>query len=388
MISTQIGKQTLPRQKTALVLSGGGSRGAYEAGAWQALEETGIRIDIAVGASVGAINSAMVCQGDLDQTIRLWKEIETHMVFDVPEGSQTIDYAKEIFANGGAGTSGLKELLSDYIDESRIRKSKVDYGLVVVERNTLKPRYLFKEDIPKGQLIDYIMASSSVFPAIHPYEIDGIEYIDGGYADVLPIGLALEKKPTRTIAVKLNAIGVLRYEPLRRARNLTIVESGWDLGSTLVFDTLNARRIMRLGYLDTLKALKVFDGKYFAFAKGDFSKYDLKLADSCAHIMGLDPMLVYTRKSFIPAVAKAVVDSQKDVEEAFEAFKKFKVRHIHVAEVIHDIKSLTSPRAMCLVIAQNLKERGPDSMYMSHTAFTLIPEQIHAARFLVKFGLI
>ena len=47
-------------------------------------------------------------------------------MFDVPEGSQTVDYAKEIFANGVAGTSGLKELLSDYIDENRIRKSKVD----------------------------------------------------------------------------------------------------------------------------------------------------------------------------------------------------------------------------------------------------------------------
>ena len=37
---------TKKRKKTALVLSGGGSRGAYEAGAWQALVETGIEIDI------------------------------------------------------------------------------------------------------------------------------------------------------------------------------------------------------------------------------------------------------------------------------------------------------------------------------------------------------
>ena len=51
---------TKKRKKTALVLSGGGSRGAYEAGAWQALVETGIEIDIVTGASVGSINGAMV----------------------------------------------------------------------------------------------------------------------------------------------------------------------------------------------------------------------------------------------------------------------------------------------------------------------------------------
>lgn len=41
------------KSKTALVLSGGGSRGAYEAGVWQALVDLGIKIDIVTGSSVG-----------------------------------------------------------------------------------------------------------------------------------------------------------------------------------------------------------------------------------------------------------------------------------------------------------------------------------------------
>ena len=45
------------KKKTALVLGGGGSRGAYEAGVWQALTELGIEIDIVTGTSVGAINA-------------------------------------------------------------------------------------------------------------------------------------------------------------------------------------------------------------------------------------------------------------------------------------------------------------------------------------------
>ena len=138
------------KEKIALVLSGGGSRGAYEAGVWQALTELGIDIDIVTGASVGAINGAMVCQGDLDLTVSLWREIETHMIFDVPKDSQPIDYAKEIIINGGAGVSGLKELLEKYIDEEKIRRSPVEYGLVIVERSNLKPHYFLKRTFPKA----------------------------------------------------------------------------------------------------------------------------------------------------------------------------------------------------------------------------------------------
>ena len=77
--------------KVALVLSGGGAKGAYVAGVWQARTDLGINIDIVTGTSVGSINGAMVCQGDLELTIKMWRERETHMIFDVAEGSQPID---------------------------------------------------------------------------------------------------------------------------------------------------------------------------------------------------------------------------------------------------------------------------------------------------------
>ena len=66
-------------KKTALVLSGGGSRGAYEAGACQALAELGIEIDIITGTSVGAINAAMVTQGELELATKLWKEMDSDL---------------------------------------------------------------------------------------------------------------------------------------------------------------------------------------------------------------------------------------------------------------------------------------------------------------------
>ncbi len=376
------------KSKTALVLSGGGSRGAYEAGVWQALVDLGIKIDIVTGSSVGAINGAMVCQGDLDDTINLWREIQTHMVFDVPEDSQLIDYAKLIFSNGGAGISGLKALLEKYIDEERIRKSPVDYGLVVMERASMKPHYLYKEDIPKGKLIDYILASSSVFPAVHPYEIDGVEYIDGGYADVLPVDLAMKKNPSSIIAVKLNAMGILKKEPLKKAKDITVIESSWNLGSTLIFDTNNSRRNMRLGYLDTLKTFGILDGSYFAFAKGDFSRMDKRWADPCARIFRMDPCLIYSKESFLRMLPEAVANAQQEVDEAWEAFKSIRRIHVRIPDYIQDIKSAAGPRAICRVIAENIKEKGLDSIFMSNAVIALIPEQVIAARFLVKYGIV
>lgn len=69
--------------KNALVLGGGGSRGAYQIGVWQGLLEMDIPIDIVTGTSVGAINGCMVAQNKFDAALSLWKEIETNKVFDL-----------------------------------------------------------------------------------------------------------------------------------------------------------------------------------------------------------------------------------------------------------------------------------------------------------------
>ena len=142
-------------RKTALVLGGGGSRGAYEIGVWQALNELGVRIDIVTGTSVGAINGAMIVQDSFDLALSLWKEVDTSKVFDLD--------IKNVIANSGIGIDKLKSLLQQHIDEAAIRKSPIDYGLVTVELPSMTPKFLMKSEIPKGMLVDYILASSSLF---------------------------------------------------------------------------------------------------------------------------------------------------------------------------------------------------------------------------------
>lgn len=374
-------------KKTALVLSGGGSRGAYEAGAWQALTELGIRIDIVTGTSVGAINGAMVVQGDLDNTVRLWKEIETHMIFDVPEGTQPREYAREIVFNKGAGTSGLKKLLEKYIDEETVRKAPADFGVVIVELPTFTPHYVYKEEMKPGQLLDHILASASLYPAIHSCEIDSKEYIDGGYADVMPVQMALDKGADEVIAVYLNAVGIVDRKALQATPNLTLIESRWDLGSTLIFDTDNARRIMRLGYLDAMKAYHVFDGEYYTFARGSFDKATLKMADAAAHVFELDPCLIYTKERFLQALGQAIEGCGEDLEEAMKKYQSSDLPLTATVELLKEIHTMGNKKMLAFLAARNLSEKGADSIFLTRAAMRLMPECILAGRFLSKYHL-
>ena len=376
------------KQRTALVLSGGGSRGAYEAGVWQALTELGIKIDIVTGTSVGAINGAMVVQGDLELTVKLWKEIETHMIFDIPEGSQPIEYAKEIIINKGAGTSGLKKLMQQYIDEEKVRRSPVDFGVVVVELPGFTPHYVFKEAMKPGQIIDYIMASASLFPALHSYQIDGKEYIDGGYADVMPINMALEKGATDVIAVYLHATGVVKHQSLKAAPNLVKIQCLWDLGNTLIFDTDNARRIMRLGYLDGMKAYGVFDGFYYTFAKSAFDKTTTKMADAAAKIFELNPCLIYTRENYLAALQDALSHFEKDFRKRLNKYRDASLQTGVTLDFFKDLKNIANKRFLTVLIAENIREKGADSLFITKPALRLFPEYILAGRFLTKFNLI
>lgn len=369
-----------PKKKTALVLSGGGSRGAYQCGVWQALTELGVQIDIVIGVSVGAINGAMVMQGDPIKTANLWREMETDMVFDIDAKAQLQDYVKEFLLNRGAGTSGLQSLLREYVNEEDIRRSPVDFGLVTVEIPSMRPHYLWKEDIPRGQLYDYITASASAFPAVHPIEIDGRYFIDGGYADNLPVAMALEKGVTEVIAVYLDAVGRFRPEELKEVPNLTFIESKWDLGDFLTFDKANARRILRIGYLDAMKTFGVFDGAYYTFIKGAFTGRLLRQADHAAKIFELDPLILYSQKNFTEALKTAVDAARKETSATFTRDT------LNIAKLKEIIKSANKKTAV-IFIAETLRENDNINHLLSKYALRLFREEIDAAKMLINLGI-
>ena len=73
----------MTKRKTALVLSGGGGRGAFEAGAWKALREKGIDFHMVTGTSVGAINGTMAALDDYETAEKMWLTLGTEDLFDI-----------------------------------------------------------------------------------------------------------------------------------------------------------------------------------------------------------------------------------------------------------------------------------------------------------------
>ena len=68
-----------------LILDGGGARGAYQIGAWKALVEAGVKVNAVAGTSVGALNGALICMGDVKQAEKIWSEMTFSRVMDVDD---------------------------------------------------------------------------------------------------------------------------------------------------------------------------------------------------------------------------------------------------------------------------------------------------------------
>jgi len=370
----------MEKRKTALVLGGGGSRGAYEIGVWQAVRELGIMIDIVTGTSVGAINGAIIAQDSFDLAVSLWKEIDTPMVFDID--------IKDILANSGKiGNSKLKALLRQYIDETAVRNSSVDYGLVTVEFPAMTPRFLMKNQIPEGKLIDYILASSTIFPAMNGYEINSMKYVDGGFTDNIPVGMALDHGATHVIAVNLDAVGIVRRKRMNDADYIKIISSPWDLGNFLIFDKINSRRIMRLGYLDTLKAFEVYDGTFFCFAKGEFDRRTIQAANMAGVVFELNPELIYKKYIYNLYLKDALESHMASTEKELQAISNSLKGKI--LEGIIKAKATLNQKSLTILIARNLKEINEiSSILLSKPAIRLLHDEILAANYLVKEGLV
>ena len=265
--------------KRALVLGGGGSRGSYEIGVWKAMRQLNLSYDIITGTSIGSINGALMVQNEYDKAYEFWSKIT---VDDVMASGINLDFDLEVLlsqkeklkpflknyiTNKGADISPLRKIMEEIFDETKLRNSKVDYGLVTLQIPSLKPLELTKNEIPDGKLTDYILASASCFPAFPMCKIDGKRYIDGGYYDNLPINLAIKMGATDIVAVDLFHKNETHPDLINTKPFIKYIVPSWDLGTILNFEHNGLLHNMQLGYLDTMKQFSKLDGYRYAFKK-------------------------------------------------------------------------------------------------------------------------
>lgn len=263
-----------------IALEGGGAKGAYHMGVYKAFMENGYQFNGVVGTSIGAINGALIAQGDWEQAYHLWEnELTNALVLDFDDSyfsnlfsgkikvEEALQYLKTKLKDWvtakGLDTSNIRLLLEKYIHEPQLRASAMDYGIVTVSVSDLTPLTLFKEEIPNGKLHEYIMASASL-PGFQTNTIDNKIFLDGGVYDNCPVNMLIDKGYDTIIAVHTFGIGVKRKIKKSSAKIINIIPSD-ETGGTLNFNLETSRYNLKMGYYDALRVIHNYSGKKYFF---------------------------------------------------------------------------------------------------------------------------
>ena len=261
--------------KRALVLCGGGSRGGYEIGAWQALRELGIRLDGVYGTSIGAMNASLVARGDVEAARTLWENITLRNITTIEDSEDfaidrmvgnkrdVIPFLVENARRLRMDITPLEQLVREQCDEPRIRARGLQLGVMTFKAPQMQGCPMYLRDMKPGTLPDWVIASASCFPIFPAKHIDAQRYIDGGYCDNLPIDLALSDGMDEIIAIELHPY--LTHPEYARMPWLTVVRPRHSLGGFLDFNPVLLSRNLRMGYQDAMKRFGRFDGWLYTF---------------------------------------------------------------------------------------------------------------------------
>lgn len=270
-----------------VALEGGGARGSYQVGAITALKKCGIKPSCYVGTSIGAVNAALASTGNLIQMKKIWNSMNSEELFNIDSNlikafnektmnkkqiKQSIQTVFGIIKNAGIDTKKLRETYKKYIDETAVRNSSIDFGLVTYSLTDKKAVELFKKDIPKGKLSEYLIASCYLPVFKMEKIIDNKYYLDGGFHDNCPINMLLEKDYDEIYAIRTNSLGI-KKKLIKNDANIIYITPKKNLGSVLLFDHQKLNKNFNLGYFDTLKIVKKLDGKDYYFKNKDLSYY-------------------------------------------------------------------------------------------------------------------
>lgn len=294
----------LPSQ-TALVLGGGGAKGAYEIGAIQALYELGIEAGSVYGTSIGALNAAMYAQGAMQSAQALWEDLQLDDLI-TPESLEIADDAEALFdrpekllefitrnaQRKGIDTAPLRELLRKYVSEEKLRKSAVRFGLVTTKFPSMQMVEKRLEDMEEGSLHSWLLASCACFPIFPMMHIGEDRYMDGGFCDNVPVEMAVRSGAKHIIAIDVGRNP--SHAQYARRPNVTYIRTSHPLGGLLTFDPELSRRNHILGCNDTLRAFGRLRGMRYSFDPTDAQALYTRASDFIARLTQVEAGLAHS----------------------------------------------------------------------------------------------
>ena len=248
------------KYKTGIVLSGGGARGFSHLGVLQALNEAGIFPDIISSVSSGAIAGVFYADGYKPQQI-----------LKILNGNNRLDYLGFVLPKEGLmEMTGLTKILTKYLCARKFEDLKLPMYVAATDLNNGQIKY-FSE----GELINRIVASSSIPVLFKPVTIDDIDYLDGGIMDNLPVQ-PLSKNCKYLIGSHVNPIGnvgkltnlisiaertfylSVASDVIDKAKQFNLFIDPYALKDFGILDPGKGNEIYEIGYKETKKKLRQF----------------------------------------------------------------------------------------------------------------------------------
>jgi len=204
--------------KRALILSGGGARGAFQVGVWNYLQEAGWDPDLICGTSVGAINAVAIGSGmPLEKLMHIWKTLDRSKAYRRLL-LRFLWFA--LFARTFRplmDTVPLRNTITNAIDLEALRQSSRDILITTVNIRTNRINLFDQKTID----VDHVMASSAL-PGFFPWQtIDGQPHWDGGVMVNTPLFPALEQGAEEIIVVLLSPVGQFDQPEPRGVRQVS-----------------------------------------------------------------------------------------------------------------------------------------------------------------------
>lgn len=278
-----------------IVLEGGGARGAYQIGAWKALLEAGVKISAIAGTSVGALNGALICMGDIEKAEKIWNEITYSRVMDVDDTwmeelfgreksfREIISEVVRHLSDGGVDITPLRNLIRENIDEKKIRESGIEFCLLTFSVSQMKEMDISIHDIPEGMLEDFLLASAYLI-GFKNEKLHGQTYVDGGMVNNVPTNSLIKRGYENLIQIRIYGPG--RKPRVRPTEETVIYEiaPSVKLGSIIEFDSRRSRQNMKIGYYDAKRMLYRLIGRIYYIEQTREKWYYEKILEQLSEI--------------------------------------------------------------------------------------------------------
>lgn len=189
MAGQRAGREDGSGGPVAFVLGGGGVLGAAEVGMLRALATAGIRADLVLGASVGALNGVVLAadpDGAVERLSSLWSGIDRN---DGPFAASLFEQVANLARTRTSlhTNAGLLALMERTLPVRTFDQLRIPFQCVAASIERASARWF-----DRGELLPAVLASAAVPGLLPPVEIDGEHHLDGGLVHSIPVGRAIE----------------------------------------------------------------------------------------------------------------------------------------------------------------------------------------------------